>query len=151
MKTISEISDHKEAAEILAAEFAALGWNATKVHGGHLAEDDKGWRHYAWTVEIAPPCKPHVFLDWKCGVGHVDKFKRPTPPKASEVLARYCTEYLEAKAQSFEDWADCFGYDQDSRSAFRIYEDCLAHGKKLLSLGLSREQLQRFADLSNLL
>lgn len=26
---------------------------------------------------------------------------------------------------SFEDWADCFGYDTDSRKAEKIYQDCL--------------------------
>ena len=157
MKPISEISDHKEAAEILAAEFAALGWHTTNVIGGHLAEDGEGWKHYAWQVNFCPPCKAPVSLAYKCGTAHVYPKTahfgirgKPKPPAPAEVLACYCRDWTESNC-AFDEWAANFGYDTDSRKAFSIYESCREAGPKLRALGLSREQLQRFADLSNLL
>jgi hypothetical protein len=163
MKPISEILDHKEAAEILAAEFAALGWHATSTTGGHLAEDGEGWKHYAWQVNLCPPYKAPVSLNYKCGTAHVyPQYKnkktqqrhpfagKPKPPAPAEVLACYCRDWMDSNC-AFDEWAANFGYDTDSRKAFSIYESCREAGPKLLALGLSREQLQRFADLSSLL
>lgn len=155
MKPINEIADHKEAAEILNAEFASLGWHKTTVHGGHRTKDDTGWEHFTFQVEFVPPYKSPVFLDWKNGIGHVFKngpFKgKPTKPNPAEVLACHCRDYRDAKGESFDDWAGNYGYDTDSRKAFRIYEDCLAIGPKLKALGLTSQQIERFADLSSML
>lgn len=155
MKAIQEIEDHKEAAAILNQEFADLNWNGTKCHGGHLSRDEGKWNHYAWQVAFAPPCKSVVFFDWKCGTAHAVKLRfgpaKPIPPNPAEVLGRCCADYLSAAHSSFPEWAAEFGYDEDSRKAFRIYEDCHAIGSKLQALGLRREQIERFADLANML
>ena len=156
MKTISEISDHKEAAQILADEYAALGWHATTVTGGHFVKYDE-WPHYAWQVNFCPPCKTPVSMSYKCGTGHVfpktASFAirgKPKPPAAAEVLACYCRDWQDSDC-AFDEWAETFGYDTDSRKAFATYEACRAVGPKLRALGLTREQITRFADLSSML
>ena len=151
MKTIEEITDYKEAAAILDTEYADLNWHGTKIHGGHLATDDSGWKHYAFQVAFQPPYKTAISFDWKNGTGHVDKLKRPTKPNPAEVLGCVCSDYLSAALESFPDWAANFGYDEDSRKAHRIYEDCQTLGPKLRSLGLSHAQIQRFASLADML
>lgn len=154
MKTIEEIADYKEAAQILAAEFAALNWNGTTVTGGHLTADPDNWKHYAWTVNFAPPSKPVVSLSYKCGTAHAVKPKfgtpRPIPPKPAEVLACYCRDYADSDC-AFDEWADTFGYDTDSRKALALYDECRAAGPKLRALGLTRAQIARFAALSAML
>jgi hypothetical protein len=45
-------------------------------------------------------------------------------------------------AQSFEDWADDFGYDKDSRQAEAIYRQCDAIGRKL-SAALPKEIIEQ--------
>jgi hypothetical protein len=152
MKQIQEIADHKEAAQILDAEYSALNWNATKVHGGHRSRDNEGWEHFTWQVAFVPPYKTAQFFDWKSGIGVVwPKTNTPKAPNPAEVLARCCADYGEADHSSFADWAATFGYEEDSRKAFRVYEACQELGPKLKALGLSREQIQRFADLSSML
>lgn len=156
MKPLEEIADYKEAAQILADEFAALNWNGTTVTGGHLTTDSDNWEHYAWTVNFAPPGKPIVSLNYKCGTGHVTKIKsrfvtpRPIPPKAAEVLACHCRDYTDSDC-AFDEWAETFGYDTDSRKALAMYDECRAAGPKLRALGLTREQIARFAALSSML
>ena len=158
MKPLSEIQDHTEAAAILAEEFAALNWNATHATGGHLATDESGWKHYAWQVNFCPPQKGVISLPYKCGTGHVTKVNknstwqtpRPIPPKPCEVLACYCRDYRDSDC-AFDSWCDEFGYNQDSRKAFNIYEECRAAGPKLKAMGLNREQIARFAALSAML
>jgi len=145
MKNINEIADYKEAAEILDAEYAALNWHGTKVHGGHLAQDESGWGHRAYTIEFAPPCKAHAFFDWKAGTGIKGK------PNPAEVLGRCCADYLSAAGVSFAGFAAEFGYDEDSRKAFRVYEECQQIGPRLQKLGLTRQQIERFAALANML
>jgi hypothetical protein len=162
MKPISEIADHKEAAQILADEYNALGWHSTTITGGHLVTDDD-WKHYTWQVNFCPPCKPPVSVSYKCGTGHVYPLYRnektqfrhpfagkPKPPAPAEVLACYCRDWQESSC-AFDEWAETFGYDNDSRKAFAVYEACRAAGPKLRALGLTREQIARFADLSSML
>jgi len=66
------------------------------------------------------------------------------PPELIDVL--YCL-VLDASVLDFacfEDWADEYGYDTDSRKAERIYKDCLETGLKLRQIlgpgGLSELQ-----------
>jgi hypothetical protein len=46
---------------------------------------------------------------------------------------------------NFEDWANCFGYEADSRSAEKIYRACLEIGLKLRSM-LGDEKLRQLRD-----
>jgi hypothetical protein len=158
MKAIEEITDHVEAAQILSSEFSALGWkNGTQIHGGHIMIDGDGWKHYAFQVGFHPTGKAPVFFDWKSGVGNTVKARDgktvlgPKKPDPSEVLGRVCADYTSTINASFEDWAGDFGYDQDSRKAYRIYEDCQALGSKLRALGLTSAQITRFGALANML
>lgn len=158
MKTIEEITDYQEAAQILAAEFSELGWkNGTQIVGGHIMIDGDGWKHYAFQVGFHPTGKTPVFFDWKSGTGNVIKardgktvlgLKKPDP---AEVLGRVCADYVSTINASFEDWAGDFGYDADSRKAYRIYEDSQNLGSKLRSLGLTSAQIERFGALANML
>lgn len=159
MKTIDQITDYKEASAILNEEYAALNWNGTAIHGEHLATDDSGWKHYAFQVAFQPPYKTPVFFDWKNGVGHVRMDAKgkplfpaiPTKPNPAEVLGRVCADYLSAACETFTDWSANFGYDEDSRKAHRIYEECQALGSKLRALGLTSAQIQRFGALAEML
>jgi hypothetical protein len=59
---------------------------------------------------------------------HIDPDVQPT---AASVL--YCL-LMDADAinhPNFESWADCCGYDQDSRAAEKTYRACLENGLKL--------------------
>lgn len=151
--------DPTSPASILSQEFESLNI-PVKIHGGHLATDTDGWRHFAWQVEYTNPAtKKAILLDWKAGTGHVtqtrfDKLHRlpgkPTPPNPAEVLARVCQEYIDAR-EPFEEWASNLGYDADSRTAERIYFACQGHKRQLDTLGLTSAQVRRFADLSALL
>lgn len=164
MKNIEEIADYKGAATILDAEYAALNWHGTQILGGHLATDESGWKHYAFQVSFQAPSKTPVFFDWKSGTGNVyPQYKnektqlrhpfagKPKKPNPAEVLGRVCSDYLSAESESFPNWAVNFGYDEDSRKAHRIYEDCQALGPKLRALGLTSAQISRFANLAEML
>lgn len=156
MKTLEEITDYTEAAEILNAEFSALNWQ-TVTHGGHLATDPDGWKHYAFSVGFQPTGKNPVFFDWRSGTGNVAKAKDgktvlgPKKPNPAEVLGRVCADYQSAAQESFPDWCSNLGFDEDSRKAYRLYEDCQAIGPKLRALGLTPAQIQRFAALADML
>lgn len=157
MKTIEDIADYKEAAQILSDEYAALNWHGTTITGGHATTDADNWKHYAWTVHFAPPYKAPVSMDYKRGMAHVYPKNmpfairgKPKPPAPAEVLACYCRDWQESDC-AFDDWAETFGYDTDSRKALATYESCRAAGPKLRALGLTREQIARFAALSSLL
>lgn len=156
MKTLEEITDYTEAAAILDAEFSALNWQ-TVTHGGHLATDPDGWKHYAFSVGFHPTGKNPVFFDWKNGLAHVLKARDgktvlgPKKPNPAEVLGRVCADYQSAAQESFPDWCSNLGFNEDSRKAYRIYEDCQAIGPKLRALGLTSAQIQRFAALADML
>lgn len=74
-----------------------------------------------------------------------DMFKL-LPPKLDDVL--YClVNDAEALDMCFEDWADNYGFDTDSKKAEKIYQSCVATGLKLRKTGINiQEQRERLAD-----
>lgn len=59
--------------------------------------------------------------------------RRLPPPALADVLWCLFSD-AETFGQTFEDWADSFGYDRDSRGAERIYHDCLETGRALAAM-----------------
>jgi hypothetical protein len=52
----------------------------------------------------------------------------------------------EAYARGFEEWADNFGLDQDSRKAEAMYNECAAIGRALAA-GLSPAEIDRLREV----
>jgi hypothetical protein len=65
--------------------------------------------------------------DFSKGIGH--KGKRPTVSEVLDCIASDASGY--ENSNSFEDWADDYGYDADSRRAETIY-----HNVKTVSLNM---------------
>jgi len=61
------------------------------------------------------------------------KQMKPVKPSAASVLYSLITDG-EAIDQSFTDWCDNFGYDEDSRKVYKMYEECCKTGKELRKL-----------------
>lgn len=69
-------------------------------------------------------------------------------PKPYEVFAYICRDGLEASQNSFQDWAENFGYDSDSIKAKSIYDACLNqwfNARKLVNLA----DAERLAELAS--
>jgi hypothetical protein len=69
-------------------------------------------------------------------------------PKAAEVLASCCREGRYAEQSAFNDWADDFGYDIDSRKAERTYQACRENGAKARQI-VSSAVFDQMAELSS--
>lgn len=65
----------------------------------------------------------------------IKKWVRPKAPTKQDIL--YCvasdTQMTEASS-SFEEWAREFGYDEDSRKAERIYQECMKQARDFRAL-----------------
>lgn len=95
---------------------------------GRQVEDD-GWQHYAFDLRLHHPGH-HTILDtpWKQGLGHTGE------PNVRDVLDSLVSDAQAYQtASSFEDFADEFGYDRDSRRAERTYLACGDLAKRLLA------------------
>jgi len=51
----------------------------------------------------------------------------------------------DALDHSFSDWCSCYGYDEDSRKAERIYFECCENGKNVRNC-FSREVIQELLE-----
>jgi hypothetical protein len=60
--------------------------------------------------------------------------KKIPAPKLVDVLYSLVMDSDVINYDCFEDWAECFGYDTDSREAERIYNACMAIALKLRNL-----------------
>ncbi len=49
--------------------------------------------------------------------------RKPVRPTAADVLHALVGD-AEASSMTFDEWCDAFGYDNDSRKAFAVYEAC---------------------------
>jgi hypothetical protein len=91
------------------------------VEEGGYDRDENGWEHNAWTLQLVRGDRVSEEFAWKQGLGITDS-PVDTPDQVFDSLVSDATGYLEA--QSFEDFAENFGYDTDSRKAEAIYDAC---------------------------
>jgi hypothetical protein len=90
-----------------------------------------GWKNYLWRVTIARGAEA-VRINFHCGTGHA-KDGVPTPPKLQDVIYSLIMDWQGGR-ETFKDFCACFGYDEDSRKAYKIWEACKANGEKLARL-----------------
>lgn len=76
--------------------------------------------------------------------GRYEKRKQFTP-KAADVLYSLASNSDVLDYATFEEWADCFGYDVDSRSSESTYRTCLELALKMRA-GLGEAGLQSLRD-----
>lgn len=69
----------------------------------------------------------------ECLAGSPAHLKLP-PPSAADVLYCLLSDGEAIEHASFEEWAQSCGYDTDSRTAEKMYRDCLDIGLKLKAM-----------------
>lgn len=142
MKTQTEVPDYVLAKQEIEAYFATLGL-LSRNSSGTPSTDASGWKHNAWRFTFEPaqkPSKVSIALPFKTGTGIKET------PKACEVLASAARDALSV-CVPFEEWADEFGYDSDSRKAEAIYKECVSLYLELGKL-LTKTQMGKLAVLS---
>ena len=74
-----------------------------------------------WKVQLTKPGKSMTVYFSK-GYGH-----KGNAPRLPEVLECLCTDNAD---YTFDEFCDCYGYDNDSRKAEKIYKACIKQSKK---------------------
>jgi hypothetical protein len=116
-------------------------------------KDGKPWECYAWRVSFARQVRhpAGVTFDYFCGLAHATKprtsWQQPKAiaPTAADVLYSLTLD-AQAGTETFADFCDNYGYDQDSRRAERTYFECQDIDRKLRTV-FTREQLDALAEL----
>lgn len=138
-----------EAAADALLQANGISYSATLVQRGAIdaptEKGGKGWEHDAWRVTFRTLGGREFEQSFKTGIGHrvypkgwphedkrltrgtiawaeQEKRKAPVPPKAASIL--YSLVMDDPHGESFESWADNFGYDSDSRKALAVYMEC---------------------------
>ena len=150
MNTMTEKPDYKVAAEALKTRWdelhldAAIQASRDSFGAVHVQKDEAGWEHRAYVVMISKLGKPSpiISINWKQGTGIKGN------PKPWEVLARHCSDGMDAASMTFEDWAENYGYDKDSRKAEAIYFECQRAAREVRKI-LSSADIEVFANLSS--
>jgi len=112
---------------------ASLNWRVTISKGRASITTDymQGIGHlpgysYAWRKSVAQDREERAAAEsgrWK--------LKRLSPPALHEVLHSLVMDADVLNYADFEEWADSFGYDADSRAAEKIYQDCITNALQL--------------------
>lgn len=79
------------------------------------------------------------------GAAIFEKGQPLKPPSMRDVLYSLLMD-SEAYSQGFEEWADSFGYDRDSRKAEATYNECAAIGRALAAR-LSPAEIDRLREV----
>lgn len=124
-----------------------------------------------WRVTLARPGKPQLVTDYMQGIAHVPGYqfnarrtldaaerekaaaergvtggKRIPAPTFTDVLYCLVSDADVLEHGCFEDWAETYGYETDSREAERVYRDCIALALKLRQLINVAEAREAFED-----
>lgn len=80
------------------------------------------------------------------GIGGPRASQKPIePPAIADVLGSLAMDSDVLNYPNFSDWADCIGYDSDSRSAESTYRQCLEHALALRA-ALGESALARLCE-----
>jgi hypothetical protein len=96
-----------------------------------LRVNSDGWKNYLWRVTLKRGAEA-VRINFHRGTGHA-KDGVPTPPKLSDVIFALLNDWQGGR-ETFKSFCSLFGYDTDSRKAFKIWEACKANSDKLHKL-----------------
>lgn len=81
---------------------------------------------------------------WSLNVVTVDK-RKPILPEISDFVYSIVLD-SDALQYDFEDWCGNFGYEQDSRKAEKIFNECLEIGLKL-NRAISSEEFEKLREI----
>ena len=109
----------------------------------HWDRPDRMWRDAVSAHECETGFKARGFTTWGGFTSNRDK---PILPDPLDVLYSLNSEADALNYAAFEDRADTFGYDRDSRSAEATYRACLEIGLKLRA-ALGDDGLRRLGDI----
>lgn len=137
--------------ELIADDFdgrdGANRWRVTISRAGRSYQTEftqgAGCRHYKQSG------KPIGMQPRTGKVGYFRDLVRITAPDAptlADVLHCVVSECDVVNYATFEDWAECFGYDTDSRKAEAIYRGCLATYTQLRQIADIETLEKQFAD-----
>lgn len=118
--------------------------SAHPVYADYWAEFRKPGRRVQIPYNLTMPadCPPESRARQQAVIDAFDGMTAPTVPTLADVL--YC---LVADAGSvrygsdFADWAQEFGYDEDSRKAHKAFKGCVREWRGLVRLGADFDQL----------
>jgi hypothetical protein len=93
-----------------------------------VEEDDNHWQHNAYKVRLTYQGRT-MTVPWRQGLG-IER-----EPNAEDVMEALLSDAAGFdNARSFEDWAEEYGYDTDSRKAEKLYRAVKAQTDKLARL-----------------
>lgn len=95
--------------------------------GPHYQRDDGGWENRAYTVRLTYDGRT-MDTEWHQGLGITED------PDAESVLENLLSSAMGVEYDSFEEWAEDYGYDTDSRKAERTYHAVCAEAEQLRAL-----------------
>jgi len=95
-------------------------------------------------------------LEFECNEGYAGKYmhslgnitkitKQPLLPEISDFMYSIILD-SDALQYDFEDWCGNFGYEEDSRKAEKIFNECLEIGLKL-NRAISSEEFERLREI----
>lgn len=105
--------------------------------------DDDGWERDEWVVTLYHDGR-HLTTRFYTGTMHAT-------PTRKDVLESLFSDAQGVEYDGFEDWADNYGYDSDSRKALAIYEAVVEQTERLKAFcGDDFEAMQNeaFAELN---
>lgn len=85
----------------------------------------------------------------ECEQGYTKKnafTKKPIEPKLSDVVYSLVMDSDVLQHESFEDWADCYGYNSDSKKDEKVYKACLKIALPM-QLRLGSETMETLREL----
>lgn len=109
----------------------------------HWNRPDRMWRGELCAFECESGFKARGFTSWG---GFTSDREKPILPNPLDVLYSLHMDADVLNYATFEDWAETFGYDADSRSAEQTYRACLEIALKFRA-ALGEDGLAQLANI----
>jgi hypothetical protein len=104
-----------------------LSMTATWIPAEPMGDDDK-WEHNSWEIVLSFEGRT-MTMKFHTGLAFTG------PPEIGAVLSSLALDASSmSDGETFEQWADNFGYDTDSRKAEHTYQACKEQAVKLREL-----------------
>lgn len=111
------------------------------VRGGSVKQDQDGWKHRAWSTTITREGYTAVMrVPYRSGMGV------SSIPTAVDVVAAVVRDG--SVPDTFTEFCAEFGYDEDSRKAYRTWRTCRDYAERFRAFEISATATKRLRDLA---
>jgi hypothetical protein len=135
---MSTDTDYKKGERAFRGFLNGYGIILANIEDKGLRTSDDGWDHFAWELTVRNRYAPDSPISRKDSTGYTFPYMQGTAhtkePTLTDLMSSLLSDAQTVLDRDFAEWAGDLGYDEDSRTAEKLYNQIVDDNAKLCKL-----------------